>query len=279
MSTILIDNEAHLVRIEDLDGLYELLSRVLLLKVNRSEYGIALKKPEWQSRSSGAHMVVCEINGERRVVFKRCYDNPDFIRREIMISEAKKMLHLPMYGLEYVNGLKLRSPATGRNSSLIEGWDDKNFIAIDFGQRNEMRNLKDLDVTYIKDMDRFLYSYGKWCSFNYLLGVRDRHGGNFVFSVDKQELHSVDNEEGPFDSSGRFIGVDDILVTMKQNIGRFIEGPDRLHRVQEIKRGFITCWREMGVLKNSSLKFNDNERKLFESLISNNSESVAALLV
>ncbi|MDG6929835.1 MAG: hypothetical protein JRN10_01105 [Nitrososphaerota archaeon] len=90
---------------------------------------------------------------------------------------------------------------------------------------------------------------------------------------------TLDNEERPFNSSRRFIGVDDILVTMKQNIERFIEGPDRLHRGQEIKRRFITCWREMGVLKNSSLKCNDNERKLFGPLISYDLESVATLFV
>jgi hypothetical protein len=100
------------------------------------------------------------------------------------------------------------------------------------------KNMHELSPSEIKDIKSFCYAYGRWAAFNYILTVRDGHAGNFIFFTDSQILHSVDNEEGPFDSNGIDGGVLDIVVATRQNIEKFIAGDKREERVIHLRKGF-----------------------------------------
>jgi hypothetical protein len=227
---------------EDAERLYNLLSQVSGLTLSCTTIPVSLRKPDWGSRSSGSHMIICEIQGGRTVVLKRCADNPEYIRREVAVSQAKETLGVPSYKVVRVEGLRLRQSGTEANCTMTSGWDGKPLAAIDYGNLQNARNLNKLSIPEIGNLDMFCKDYGKWAAFNYLLVVRDRSLNNFVLFVDSQILHSVDCEDGPFGSNGAFVGADDVVMSTKQTIEKFITGNDRQARVAKLREGFVEGW-------------------------------------
>ena len=45
------------------------------------------------------------------------------------------------------------------------------------------------------DLIPFFYQFGEWIAFSLLFGVRDRHQGNWVWSIDEKKLSMIDMEE------------------------------------------------------------------------------------
>lgn len=114
---------------------------------------------------------------------------------------------------------------------------------------------------------------------NCLIGVRDRHAGNFVISLATETVYSVDNEEGPFDSNNNLIDVRFIANQIRTGIERFFRGDfnDPLYK-QNFKQGFIEGWTQV-VLGFSLLHmFNQNEQELIRNSITNNPELVFDML-
>lgn len=252
---------------EDALAFYEIISKCIGQKLDPAKDRIFIDKPDTQSRSSGSHMLYCTINGSRRVALKRCYDNPEFMRRELVIADVKKKLGLPYYNLFKIDGLKLRNSSTKNSCTLCQKWENKPLLVIDFGNPADIVNLRDLNQTQIANMQAFCHSYGNWTAFNIFFGVRDRHAMNFIFIKNTQILHSVDNEEGPLDSSGRFIGINDIAMNMSQNIQRLIAGPSRDLCIQWLRQGFLDGLARIRSIDPSISMLNANEIALLEQML------------
>lgn len=253
---------------EDALVFYEIISKCIGQKLDPTKDRIFVDKPDTQSRSSGSHMLYCTINGSRRVALKRCYDNSEFLRRELVIADAKRKLMFPSYNMFKIDGLKLRNTLTKNSCTLTQGWENKPLLVIDFGNPSDIINLRDLTRAKIANMQSFCHSYGSWTAFNIFFGVRDRHAMNFIFTKNTQILHSVDNEEGPLDSSGRFIGVNDIAMTMSQNIQRLIAGANRDLCTQWLREGFIDGLARIRSVDPSSISMlNANEIALLEQML------------
>ena len=133
--------------------------------------------------------------------------------------------------------------------------------AFDFGDPKSMRSMDELNPGQV-DPDRLCHMYGLWAAFNYLLGVSDRHGGNFVVSLRGDVLHSVDNETGPFDSAGEEVRPELVMVSVRRNIERFISGTDRAARIAILRRGFLDGWNRAVPRLHSLTRFDEKTMDL-----------------
>jgi hypothetical protein len=268
MNRLAVGRKQENVVYEDAITFYEAISKCIGQKLDPEKDRIFIDKPDTQSRSSGSHMLYCIINGSRRVALKRCYDNPEFMRRELAIADAKRKLMFSSYNMFKIDGLKLRNTLTKNSCMLTQGWENKPLLVIDFGNPSDIINLSDLTQAQIANIQSFCHSYGSWTAFNRFFGVRDRHGMNFIFIKNTQILHSVDNEEGPLDSTGRFIGVKDIEMTMSQNIQRLIAGANRDLCIQWLRQGFLDGLARIRSIDPSSISMlNANEITLLEQML------------
>lgn len=262
---------------EDAVRFYEMISSVIGDTLSPTADTIVLMQMDKHSRSSQSHMILCKIKEDRYVVLKRCFDNLEFIRREAIIAEAKKRLGFPSYGVLPINGLSLRSFSTSESSQLTKGWGQKSILVIDYGNYKSCKNLTELPPSDIRDMEKFCFDYGKAAAFNYLLGVRDRNSGNFVYFLDTRTLHSVDNEEGPFDSNGNEIGVMDIVDATRQNIEKFIAGPNRSSYVRLLREGFQSSWDLISQQADSLNILQQREMSLFKKRLQDDPDRIAML--
>lgn len=237
MNGILV-GENETVADEDAVKFYLLISTCIEQVLDSLNDKIVITKPDRPSRSAQSYMLHCQINEDRFVSLKRCCDNHEFMRREMAVAVAKRQLGFPGYNVLQINGLTLRNAKNMASCSLLNGWEQKTMLVVDFGKYRFSKNLHELSPNQINDLRSFFYSYGLWAAFNYLLTIRDRNAGNFIFFTDTQVLHSIDNEEGPFDSNGIDGGVLDIVVATRQHIEKFIEGPNREEYVLQLRKGF-----------------------------------------
>ncbi|WKT58518.1 hypothetical protein QVH35_03800 [Candidatus Nitrosotenuis chungbukensis] len=230
----------------DIDAkfLYDLVSQCLGRKLDPCVDKLALSKPDWNSRSAQLHTILCQINQDGYVMLKRCADNPCYIRREYVIAKIKeKIKWLPNYNGIKQSGIKLRVNSADNNCELLLGWENKEFVVIDIGNYKLTKRIFELELADIEDLGRFCFEYGRWAAFNYLFVIRDRNNANFVFFTNTHILHSIDNEDGPFDSNGNNAGTADIVTSTRQHIERLIVGQNRPQYIQKLIEGFIDGWK------------------------------------
>jgi len=257
------------------DKFYRQISYCIGKSLDPKKDNIVITKPPWSSRSAAAHMLLCIVKENRYVALKRCVDNPEYIRREFAIAVAKTQFGFPSYNVIKIDGLILQHPTTGANCDLLKGWEHQTILLIDFGDFNKVKNLTDdpdrgLKLSDMIDINKFCFVYGQWMAFNYLLGIRDRNSGNFVFFTDKQELHSVDNEEGPLDSNGNDIGGDDIIQSSKQNIQKFINDNNSSTCMSSLRLGFVDGWNKIKNFQEFLIMFNPKEIERTKRLLEQN---------
>ena len=240
-----------------------LLATVTGKKIDSKKDRILIKKPSDPSQNSERYLILCEINRNRVIGIKRCMDNPEYLRREVAIDNAKRVLEFPAYQILANTGISLRDKSSKKNCMVFEGWENKELLLIDFGNPNDMKKMQELDPKLI-DLGNFCYEYGMWAAFNFLLGVIDRHGSNFILSFTDWVLHSIDNELGPFDSKGNKAGGRHIIVPVKQNIERFFDDLNRPICIQNLRRGFIGGWDKIVPRLSELVMFNEKETQLIQ---------------
>ena len=250
---------------EDAEILCGLLATITGKKIDSKKDRILIKKPSDPSQNSEKYLILCEINRNRVIGIKRCMDNPEYLRREVAIDNAKRVLEFPAYRILANTGISLRDKSSKRNCVIFEGWENKELLLIDFGNPNDMKKMQELDPKLI-DLGNFCYEYGMWAAFNFLLGVIDRHGSNFILSFTDRALHSIDNELGPFDSKGNKVGGRHIIVPVKQNIERFFDDLNRPICIQNLQRGFIEGWDKIVPRLSELVMFNEKEIQLIQKL-------------
>lgn len=267
MNVLRIGDGSESVMDEDAAAFYSKISEVIGATLDPSRERLTVKLPPWNSRNSANYARVCDLDSERRVCLKRCSDSAEFLRRETLIPQVKQAVGFPDYRVMQVHGVVLRVTATGRNCTLLNGWEDKDTLFVDYGNPRFSESMATLQFGSIADPAKFCYSYGRWCAFDYLFGVRDRNAGNFVYFKDTGILHSVDGEEGPFGSDGRSIGVEDILIQTKQNIDRIIGGVEREELLRQIRLGFVEAYHTIGEKAGQLGMLNEREQGLLTTLL------------
>lgn len=161
MKNIITNDE----EINDLDAsdFYDFLSQFIGRRLDPNVDKITLSKPYIPTRNSKEYMIYCQIGEDRRVAFKRCSDNPEFIRRELTTAQAQAVLGFPTYKITKKEGITLRNQITGKTCKIFSGWEKKTFLVIDYGNSNLMMELKHIEQDKI-EMTEFLKNYGKWAS-------------------------------------------------------------------------------------------------------------------
>lgn len=119
----------------DLRRFYALVSQCVGHKLDPEADRAYLSKPtDWLCRNSIRHMIRCRINDDRWVVMKRCLDEPELMRREILIASIKSRLGwVPNYSVIPAHDIRLREASTGHNCPILRGWEIKALVAIDAG--------------------------------------------------------------------------------------------------------------------------------------------------
>ena len=242
---------------QDAEVFYGLMSTVTDQKLDSRKDRILIKKPSDPSQNSREHLILCEINGNRVIGIKRCMDNPEYLRREVAVDNAKRLLGFPSYAILKSTGISLRDESTGENCMIFEGWKSKELLIIDFGNLGGMKKMKELDPQSV--LNDFYYKYGMWAAFNFILGVIDRHGSNFMLSITDGVLHSIDNELGSFDSRGKEVGDRQIVVPVKQNIEKFFNDLNRPICIQILRKGFTEGWDKTASKLSELSMFNEKE--------------------
>lgn len=271
MNRIITDKE----EIVDSDALefYAFLSQFISKTLDSQKDNVALTKPPNTSRNSKDYLVYCDINNERRIAFKRCSDIPEFIRRELSTAKAQRIVGFSSYKVEGIQGIVLRNKSTNRNCKILAGWEDKVFLAIDYGNLKLMKTLRSIKKDEI-DMLEFFSNYGKWCAFNCLLGVRDRHDMNFVVSSINEIVYSVDNEEGPFDIQNNLVDIRLIVNQLKSGVERFFVGNDEPLYKERLRQGFVDGWNQIASKLSSLDFFNKQEYDLLRNSIASEPEVI-----
>lgn len=239
MNNIITDNEA--IQDEDAFVFYEFLSQFMGRTLEPHKDRLLIIKPPNPSRNSEGYLVYCQINQEKIVAFKRCSDNPEFIRRELSVAKAQSVLGFPSYKVLKKDGIILRNAETNKNCKLFTGWENKTHLVIDYGIPTVMKTLREIKKEDFDMLDIF-ERFGKWAAFNCLLGVRDRHDANFVISRNDGSVLSVDNEEGPFDSNHQLIDIRFTAMQLKSCIQRFLIGTDEPLYKEKFRQGFVDGW-------------------------------------
>lgn len=243
----IITPDSEEIRDDDAKNFYELMSMSMGTTLVPEKDKITLEKPSDPSRNAKDFLIVCKINNDRVVRLKRCQDYPEYIRRELAIAVAKHEFVFPSYYISVKIGIRLRLNSKNKNCKIFVGWENKRMLVIDCGNPYFMKKMKDLSPKEV-DLVSFCRDYGAWAAFNYLLGVIDRHHSNFVLCLNDNLLHSIDNEDGPFDAQGNEVGQRQVIVPVKQNIERFFDDLNRPICIQNLREGFVEAWN--GILPN-----------------------------
>ena len=275
MNNIITPNSEN-ISDKDAINFYKLISTVTQLELEPKTDKIILKKPERSSQNAKKYFVLCDINKNRRVGIKRCMDNSQYLRREIIINEAKKITGFPTYSILSTKGIILQLESKEKNCIIFENWENKDLIIMDFGNPNDMKTLKELEPNTI-DSWTFYYEFGRWAAFNFLLGVIDRHSSNFILSFTDGKIHSIDNELGPFDSKGNEAGPRQILVPVKQTIERFFTDTNRGVCIQNLKQGFVDGWDSIVSKLSQLTMFNKDEMNLIQKRSVHDSKKVSEI--
>src|SRR5712692_1927700 len=115
MNEISIGDESEPVLDEDALPFYARISRVIGKTLDPTKDSLQIKAPPWSSRNSSLYARVCDRDSNRRVCLKRCSDSADFLRREQLIPKVKVALGFASYTIDFVQGVVLRNPNSGKN--------------------------------------------------------------------------------------------------------------------------------------------------------------------
>jgi hypothetical protein len=239
--------------------------RILLLRP--SEINPA---PESQNARSG-NLVHCIVNLRRDIMLKRCMNNAEFVRRELLVAGVRSKSGFPHYNVQLFTNLLLRDSATGFNYDIVRGWDSCTYLAIDCGEipAIPLSELATNMQSEIKE-EGFLRCYGEWGAFNYLLGVTDRHAYNFVYFPVSARLVSIDNEIGPTPFP------EQIAMDMNNSIKGAIRGPNQEASIEILREGFRSGWGKIRTnVSRFSSSLNGGEIELLERHFRDHSEVVA----
>lgn len=267
MNRIIIEKSTESIMDTDAVIFYEIISICIGTTLDSTKDRIVLSPPKEQTRNSKQnHLIYCLINRDRKVALKRCGDNRNYLRAELAISQAKNIIDLSQYRIFQQDGIILRNKKTKKNCSILKEWGKKSFLVIDYGNPNLMKPIKKLKKEEIH-FETFFYSYGKWAAFNLLFGVRDRHSANFVFNINDNILHSVDNEEIFFDDNGNLVPAGIIIRQTNDSVSRFIDEKNSLICIARFREGFIDCWEKIVANLSCFTMFKGSELQLiFEAV-------------
>ena len=245
MNKIIIENSKEKILDTDSKAFYEMISRCIGKTLDFENDTIIISLPKELTRNSKQnHLIYCLINKDRKVALKRCGDSAEYLRAEVIIDKAKRVIDLPYYSIIREEGVVLRNEKTQKSCSLLKGWEKKSFLVIDYGNPSLLKPIKELKKEEIHP-ETFFYSYGQWAAFNLIFVVVDRHPANFVISINDNILHSVDNEEIFFDGNGKKHSAGLIIRLTKSSVSNFIDEKNSYTCIANFRKGFVDCWNKI----------------------------------
>jgi len=259
---------------DDAIKFYDLISTCISEKLNLEKDKIIIYRPDWTSANVN-NSIICKINQNRYVVIKKSMSLQK-IRREEIISKIKKTLGFLSYNVFVADGLILRTVQTNVNCNLFKGWDNEKILLVDFVNYKLSKPLWKLNKDEIDNFHNFCFEYGKLAAFNFLFSVTDRNSSNFIFFIDTQTLHSVDNEDGPFNIRGNEFTAFMIIDQTRQNIKRLISGTERFEHIQSLRKGFMDGW-ELISENFSPNMLNRLEKKIFKERLAKDRENISTI--
>lgn len=270
-----IQNEEFLY--DDVVKFYELISDCISKKLSMTENDIHLSYSNWKSNRSNSS-ILCKIDTDRYVCFKKYDDDvSNSMRQDLITLQLKQKVGFPHYTIIKSSNLFLRRKASQKNHEFFNGWEQKDFLIIDFGNYEDTNNLLDVPFDKIKDLESFCNHYGMWSAFNYLFGIHDRNAENFVYSHDTGIVHSVDCEYGPFDWKGRNVGVLDIIYETRKAFDRFINHFANFPCRKFLHDGFVHGWYLIEKNADKIDILNNDELVLFKKRLTDDPEQIARI--
>jgi len=259
---------------EDAKRFYSLISKVINQKLNPSVDTIFLKRPTWIS-ANVRNTLLCKINENHFVALKKSVPLPK-MRRAVIISKIKYHLGFATYGVLQIENFQLRTKKSSqKNCKLLVGWENEQILMIDFKNYKHSKKLLNLKKNEIKNLQSFCINYGELAAFNYLFGVGDRNSSNFVFFLDSQILHSIDNEAWPFHPKGNDLSAFMIIDRTSYNIQLLIKGPKRCEYLDYLRKGFLKSWKTISEHSDCTNILNNKEKLLFEKRFQQNPTELA----
>lgn len=252
----------------DVGNFYSILTSVIGTRLELPRDRTLLLRPfetkpaqESQNAYSG-NLIHCIINLSRDVILKRCMENSEYLRRELLVAEARAKSGFNHYNVQRATNLVLRDSNSRSNFEIVRGWESSTYLAIDAGDLFS-KQLSELSQAEIAS-ERFLQQFGEWAAFNYLLGIRDRHSRNFVYFPLSSKLISIDNEFGPFDTNGRLENLENIVIDMNNCIKNYIPRPLLEACLETLKHSFQHGWESVRNAAPGFTSLNTNERDLLK---------------
>jgi hypothetical protein len=200
-------------------------------------------------------------------------DNSEFLRRELLVAEARSKSGFNHYNVQRSTSLVLRDSTTRSNFEIVRGWESSTYLAIDAGDLFS-KQLFELNQAEIAS-EGFLQQFGEWAAFNYLLGIRDRHSKNFVYFPLSSKLISIDNEFGPYDANGRLENLEHIVMDMNNCIKNHIPRPKLENCLDILRNGFQAGWKKVRNAAPGFSLLNENEQNLLNEHFSYDPSVVA----
>lgn len=238
---------------------------------------ILIFKPNEHTRNTQHNeLLYCLINKDRKVALKRCSDNSEYLRRELVIDSAKRALNLPRYTIKQESNVSLTLINSKQNCSLLSGWENKKFLVIDYGHPNLLKPLSKLKKEEIHP-ETFFYSYGSWTAFNLIFGVRDRHLANFVLCISDDILHSVDNEEGFFDNHKQLVPIRVMINQTISTIRHFVDEENSIVFSTCFERGFKNTWEQIKNNISNLIMFTESENELITEILTHDPDDMIKL--
>lgn len=274
MNLIIIKNSKEEIIDTDAIEFYKIISQGTGTTLDPKKDRIVIFPPEEQTRNSKQnHLIYCLINTDRKIALKRCSDMKEFLRAELIIDQAKRIINLPHYTIFQIDGIVLRNKKTKKNCNLLKGWEKRSFLVIDYGNPKLLKPIKELKKEEIH-VRTFFYSYGEWAAFNLIFGVRDRHAANFVLCINDNTLQSVDNEEIFFDHSGKLVPARVIIVQTNNSVRGFVDEENGYMCTENFRKGFVECWKKIVANLSCFTMFNGNELEIIHGTIKIEPENV-----
>ena len=224
---------------KDIEPLYRIVSDCIQMSLSQESDELILEYSKERSHNANEGMLLeCTVNGIHRAGIKRCMDNSEYLRREVIIDQAKKALGFPSYTILKCRGIRLYLGDVTEKKPLTE-WQDKEVLFIDFGKTGDFESLEALDPNQI-DFADFSHQFGQWTAFNYLLEVLDRFGRNYLYSMSSRKIHSIDNELCRYRKKN-VLGYSKVFNPPKQAIRRFLNNNQPADH-SFLEKGFLDGW-------------------------------------
>jgi len=113
------------------------------------------------------------------------------LENEKLAADLGGLLNAPHASpVRQLSGIDVAIPQLGAGTVNITQW------VRDSKPVNELNAAERTAISHDCGSNSFFYQYGEWMAFGLFFGIRDRHGGNFMWNPAQRQLCMIDLEDG-----------------------------------------------------------------------------------